>query len=428
MPKSRGRRKSSGGKKQHKPVRRSPLPLRLSDQVMRDARRQFGGSGELLTAEAWASSWLGQAWLDAPITEREPEQRLCLEVVGRASTTPSPAGLAAVAALERVAPVDSRPMLTGTVAILAETQPLPAWHAASGHHPVRAWRAVDVWDSERVLFIAYDGPTPHTLMAQIIETGGTMVDKLGLLTPDAATAWSDMRDDDDIPMPLTVHDVSAALTDLAAALRTTDMTWPRHDDEDFVELRALAWTRCRDHLPDWPDHQPLPDTERTRLLDTFTATAARGTGPETADTIRSLAELFLDYGENYITTGPLAWSPGQAALFLADWLPRKAVLDPDQRTLLPDVLKQWVHFALTERGVEPRWIAPVIDAVDLHLHDFQDAFDDHTAWGPAKQITALLTSRGIGPTDQDAVDAALRTLNAERLARQLIQHPPIHNS
>ncbi|WP_372412176.1 hypothetical protein [Streptomyces luteireticuli] len=157
-------------------------------------------------------------------------------------------------------------------------------------------------------------------------------------------------------MPLTGHGVSAALADLAAALGTTDMTWPRHDDEDFVELRALAWARCRDRLPDRPEHRPLPDAERARLLSTFTATV--GTGPETADTIRSLAELFLDYGENYITTGPLAWSPGQAVLFLADWLPCKAVLDHDQRTLLPDVLKQWVRFALTERGVEPRWIAP----------------------------------------------------------------------
>lgn len=393
---------------------------------MRDARRQFGADGELLTAEAWASSWLGRAWLEAPLTEREPERRLCLEVTGRASTTPSPAGLATIAAMERVAPPESRPMLAGTVGILAETQPLPAWHASAGHHPVRAWRAVDVWDSERVLFIAYDGPTPHTLMAQIIETGGTMVDKLGLLLPDAATAWSGMRDDEDIPMPLTDHDVPAALADLAAALRMTDMTWPRHDDEDFVELRALAWARCRDHLPELPEHQPLPDTERTHLIDAFTA-ATHDTDPETADTIRSLAELFLDYGEGYITAGPLAWSPGHAALFLADWLPRKAVLDHAQRTRLPDTLKQWVDFSLTERGIEPRWITPVTEAVDIHLTDFLEAFDDHTAWGPAKQIATLLTSRGIDPNDQDAVNAAIRTLNAERLARQLTQNPPIHN-
>jgi hypothetical protein len=37
-----------------------------------------------------------------------------------------------------------------------------------------AWRAVDVWDSERVLLIDYDGSHPQTLMAQIYETGGIL--------------------------------------------------------------------------------------------------------------------------------------------------------------------------------------------------------------------------------------------------------------
>ncbi|MCT9081318.1 hypothetical protein [Streptomyces fulvoviolaceus] len=111
MPKSRGRRKSSS----KKPVRRSPAPPRLSDLMMRDARLMTAGGTDVLQAEAW---------LAAPLGEREPEERLCLEVTGRASTTP---------------------------------------------------------------------------------------------------------------------------------------------------LRALAWSRCRDHLPDWPDHQELPEPERDRLLAEFTA-------------------------------------------------------------------------------------------------------------------------------------------------------------
>ncbi|MDJ0343080.1 hypothetical protein QMK19_24525 [Streptomyces sp. H10-C2] len=73
MPKSRGRCKASSKKS----VRRSPAPARLSDQVVRDARRMSGGSVDVLQAEAWASSWLGEAWLAAPLGEREPEERLC---------------------------------------------------------------------------------------------------------------------------------------------------------------------------------------------------------------------------------------------------------------------------------------------------------------------------------------------------------------
>lgn len=34
--------------------------------------------------------------------------------------------------------------------------------------------------------------------------------------------------------------------------------------------------------------------------------------------------------------------PGQVGLFLADWLPRKAVLDAEQRAALPDVLRRWI--------------------------------------------------------------------------------------
>ncbi|MEU5419229.1 hypothetical protein [Streptomyces sp. NPDC020667] len=417
MPKSCGRRKPGGARK---PVRRSPRPLRLSDRALREARTLCLGDKDILAVEAWASGLLGEAWLTAGMTEREPEHMLCLEVVGRASTTPSPHGLA-VGALERVGPPDSRSLLHGTVEILADSQPLPAWHGAAPHRPVRAWCAEDVWGSERVLFIEYDGPVPHTLMAQIGEVGGTLVDKLALLAPKAVTAWEEARETGEVPMPLVGQNVGDVLADLAAALRLTDMTWPRQDDEDVVALRSLARARCRDRLPDRPGQQPLEEADRARLLNVFTA--SRTGAAKEVGTVRSLGELFLDYGENYLSRGPLCWSPGQVAVFLKDWLPRKAVLDPEHRAFLPDALKQWVTFALTERGVEAPWIATVVSAVDTHVPAFRAAFDDEAAWGPAKQISAALAARGVDLTDHDAVDVAVRALNAERLARQLTGRP-----
>jgi hypothetical protein len=202
------------------------------------------------------------------------------------------------------------------------------------------------------------------------------------------------------------------------------MTWPRPDDEDVVGLRALAWARCRDHLPDWPEHQPLAQGERARVLDAFAQVGAPAA--EEAGTAQSLAELFLDYAENYLNRGPMCWSPGQVAVFLGDWLPRKTVLDQVHRALLPAVLKRWVTFALTERGVPTPWIAPVVAAVETHTPAFHAAFDDEEAWGPAKQIAAALAARDVDLTDRDAVDAAVRALNAERLAQQLMDHtrPP----
>jgi hypothetical protein len=218
---------------------------------------------------------------------------------------------------------------------------------------VTAWRAIEVWDSERVLFIDYDGPHPHTVMAQICEVGGLMVHKLAVLKPGAATAWDKLREGTEVPMPIRRAPVTDVLGDLAHALRATDMTWPRNDDEDFLDNRALAWSRCRDHLPDWPDHTELPEPQRRQLISDFAADS--GCDDEVS---RSLAELLLDYGEGYIGAGHLCWSPGEVMLLLTDWLPRKIILDADQRAALPDVLRAWLRFTLTQRNIDPNGSAP----------------------------------------------------------------------
>jgi hypothetical protein len=384
--------------------------LRLSDRLMRDAVT-IVSEDSALEVERWASGWLGAAWSAAGLGEREPEKMFHLEVVGRASTRPSPHGLAAVAALRRVAAPGEWSMLDGTLEILSESQPVPQWFASPAFEPVRAWRAVDVWDSEHVLFVEFAGLTPHTVMAQISLAGGVLVDKLAVLQPRAAETWDRLREADEVPMPAVECPVEVALAELADALRTTDMIWPRHDDEDFLDLRALAWSRCRSYLPDFRDWQPMGDEERQRLLDGF--------APADDTVARSLADLFLDYGDGYMTSGPLCWSPEQVGLFLADWLPRKAALDAEQRAALPEVLRRWIRYALERRTVDPEWISPVVEAVDTFLPAFEEAFDDTAAWGPAKQIAAELAARGIDLSDSEAAEDAMRGLNAERLARYL---------
>jgi hypothetical protein len=147
--------------------------------------------------ERWASGWLGDAWVNAPLgVRREPVSMLCLEVAGRASTKPSPAGYAAVAALRRVAPESEHTLLDETIEILSQSQPAPSWLASPLFEPVRAWRAADVWDSERVLFVDFTSTDPnaagHTLMAQILDVAGTLVDRIGVLRIGAAEAWERM--------------------------------------------------------------------------------------------------------------------------------------------------------------------------------------------------------------------------------------------
>src|ERR1700758_2301170 len=113
MPKSRGRRKGA----KSRTARRSPRPPQPADLLLREAR-DIIELDDVLTVEMWASSWLGQAWSSAALTEREPEHRWGSRVPGRACPTPSPHALGAVAALARVAPAADISMLTQTIAIL----------------------------------------------------------------------------------------------------------------------------------------------------------------------------------------------------------------------------------------------------------------------------------------------------------------------
>ena len=223
-------------------------------------------------------------------------------------------------------------------------------------------------------------------------------------------------------MPVHEDRVAAVLADLANALRTTDQIWPRPDDEDFVELRALAWSRSLGHLPEIPELAVLADAERAALIEAFVADV-RGTGMGAARTdigvTRELARLFLEFGEDSFPAGPLAWSPGWVAVFLTGWLPRKVFLDGPRGAALPDTLRHWVRFALRRRAVPEPWIAPVVVAVDDYLPAYAEATDDEAAWTPTKQIAAELAAQGVHPADSDAVDLVTQDINAERLVHRL---------
>lgn len=235
-----------------------------------------------------------------------------------------------------------------------------------------------------------------------------------MLGPEGVAGWESLRVPEDVPMHVEEAPVAEVLAELAQAVRLTDVMFPRQEEEGYVATRALVWSRCRAHLPSLEDWEPPPALDREPIIAEFIASGA----PDDATT-RSLAELFLSYGEGYITAGPLCWSPQQVELFLTDWVLRKTVLDAEERERLPATLKRWVRFALGRRGVPETWIEPVIEAVDDCREEFDEAFDDDSAWGPAKMLAGELERRGVDMTDRAAVDEAVNAVNAERLARML---------
>jgi hypothetical protein len=218
---------------------------------------------------------------------------------------------------------------------------------------------VDVWGAERMIFVEYETPEPHTLVAQVLDAGGRLVETLVLVVGgDVAAEWDQHRTDDDVPMPVEELPVETVLADLADAMASTDAMVPAQDEENFVSLRALVWSRVRDYDQHRPEREPMSEAEVDELVSRFVASADV---PRDAVTL-SLIGTFIAFDEGYLPA-PLAWSPIAVRMFLDHTLTELPHVDDDERAALPDVLRRWVRFALETRGVPERWIEPAVAAV-----------------------------------------------------------------
>jgi hypothetical protein len=333
-------------------------------------------------------------------------------VVGRAHSKPAPHRVAAVHALRLVAPPSEHKLLDESIAMLGEHFPPPRWAASEPPPPVAAYIARDPWGSEEGLLIEYGGDEPHGLLAQVTYPGGTVVRTIGLVEPGAAARWEETDRESEIPMPLVERPLEEVLRRLAAALRYTASLWPKHDDDAYVDLRALAASRCaamasdEDEAPDW---EPMADAERASLIAEF----LKEHGLPDDQVTRHVADLCIDYGEGYIADGVFAWSPAEVELFLVDWLPRKTILDAEEIGAVPAVLRAWVAFSLGRAGLEARWIELAVAAVDNYALEFAERSSDESEWGPSKRILAGFLQRGVDITDEDQLAAAIEEYNAE---------------
>src|SRR5262245_44796431 len=79
-----------------------------------------------------------------------------------------------------------------------------------------------------------DAGDAHTLAARVLTVSGTIVDFLDVLRAGAAESWEAGRPPDEPPMPLAEAAVDDVLAELAGSLRSTDMLWPRPDEDEFI--------------------------------------------------------------------------------------------------------------------------------------------------------------------------------------------------
>lgn len=325
-----------------------------------------------LGAESWASLWLGEAWRNAE--GGDPEQAVQDFVAGLAQYAPQQPDLvtlAALRAIRAVAPVAARPVLDQAVDLLLDALPegaeVGAWEPFAW--TVRdAARYLDPWGCERFLVVVLDGPQPHALLLAIDPSVGGVQFLKVMDVQHADTFFVDWPAH--LP-PMTRDGASPAvvMSEAAGALRLLDAGAVKDVDDDTATYRALAWTRCRPFLRRFPPREHMSPALGLDLAREFLGREPAG-DPESF-----CVELLLDFGDGYMHD-LLAWSPHWVARFLLDFVPRNAVLLEGDRDMLPQVLRRWVRFALTKRGLPEQWVTPVLDAVDEHQGDFARLVDE----------------------------------------------------
>ncbi len=321
-----------------------------------------------LTAESWASLWLGEAWRRGEVDSEAAVRDFLAEVCSSAVTQINPDTVAALRAFRLVAPASSYGVLDAGLAAVsagASNAETDAWDPGVWTITDAA-RYLDPWDCERFFMISLNGPLPHCLLVAVDPSVRAIQFLKVMDLSHAGDFFADWPDD--LP-PVRRDDSPPAdvLAEAANALRQTDAVWPREVSDDTAAHRALAWSRCRLYLRGgFPERASLTPEELEAVIASFLGRAAGD------DQESFCAELILDFGEGYMND-PFAWSPHWVARFLLDHVPNRLPnLSDDDAAVLPDVLGRWVAFALERRGVPTHWITLVVEAVEQLRDPFEE--------------------------------------------------------
>lgn len=344
-PKSRGRPQGRGKQKK----RGGGGSLSEADKLIRE--------GEALTeetlrvvAEETASGWLGAYWANRE-PQPHPEDELIRDVIARARLKRTPGALAAIAALRLVCPVRNREALDEAAADLAGIEPA-AFTVVPLGTSAGAWTAEDPWGSRQILFVEYGGYSPHVLIADATHLGGgTDVEVLALADAGLADRWDQAMGEEEFPMPLRSLPVEEALGQLAAMLAASDEAPDRVEAPDYWPLRALAHSRCVGVEPIEWEAPSLPEHRVAELVDEFQAAF----GP-VQDVAEAMVGLLVEYGQENLRHGLLAWTPDDVGVFLLEWLPDTVEMDKAAQAVALATTKAWVRFALTKRGLDQKWV------------------------------------------------------------------------
>lgn len=409
MPKSKPRKKKArpAGRngRSRVPHRRQGTPRlppldSLISPVLRGGRELLA-LDDPLAAEGWASQLLG-VWFKTPIPPLdrfEFEKRIRIEAVEAAERAGTVEALAVLRALAAMSPDPIAPRAhEAAERVAAQGVSDPPWVKEFGTAELLdSWRLSDPYGDQDGYYFTfrYPGREPHLVMALVDHNiGGIVKDAdCGIPTDDPRVRASAIEGAE-------LADVEAGPT-AAAIIRAVEIGDQYLDNDwsdDFKKTRALLLARMSSLKPaTLPDHgEPLAPEEREKIIEEFVA-ASTLPDPELA---QGIASACLDYACGYTPDGdPYRWSPIVVECFLLGWLPDKVMLDTGEIRAIPKVMKAWVEFALTRRGLARELIEETQASIDPLIREFRKLATDHSSFGPAKAIAAAMTADGIDMSD-----------------------------
>jgi hypothetical protein len=417
-----GKRRAATGRSKATPRRYRSAGLRPASrtddpELRRLARRTAATAAELVELESphlverWLSNFVAM-WDCLYLMDEDADTVIGLRVVEAAAVDESPRALTLLTGLAVFGGSRVAARARSAASRLAGYRDqAPEWLDALGRARVLgAWRTQEPFgDGEMVaLALQHDGYPRHAVGVLIDHNLGSMA-KDAVFQEDAhglRAIW-----EHEVPEVTTTDiDIQEAGDVLANGLEVERMFSPSPATEDLRNLRPLLRTYLRAFpAPREVQRPTLDERERDRLAEEFAASdEARGLDPEVVD---DLAWRAVHFGCDYSDGDPLRWSPVVVELFMADWLPRKALLEsPIEK--VPEVLRAWVRFAGRRRGMPEDLIQDAVAAVADWEGEFMSAMKDSRRFGPSKAIVEAMLDEGIEISDKAAVDAWVKDFNA----------------
>jgi len=419
MPKSRGR--SKPGKKQRKQQSSRRLhAVAGRDKALRELFAQFGRDGveaDALEAELQVSMLCGHGWKAAEHGEDDYQPLVDLVEEARRST-----GVVGALALARatvsVAPTPDLAAQAREVVhdLVAHGAPEPNWSATLDQLRVGGcWTLSDVYgDSANVLCSFERAGRTHglSIMVDFNHLGGWAQDIL--LADDIEQVVAMMREtaaDSDGTALFTELDPAEARRLLEDAFAATDMTMQPEVSTDFAELRALALARLRE-LPESSSRtEPaeINDNARDQVVREFLASPEAADLPS-GDGLEYCVRLIVDYGADYDGGKVLRVSPAKTEIFMLGWLPKKVVLEPDDRALMPRVMPAWIRWAGSRQGLPSVALDGVLDVARTCAEQFDEAYNDVGNMSVGRTLLAGLPKSESAEDLQDAIERRMFTM------------------